>query len=326
MMNHNACPTSARGERRAFTLTELLVVIAIIAVLAAMGSWGVMQALATAKQSRIKLEVDQLDAAFRAYKDTHGSYPPCDFRGLAGSNLLRAHIARAFPRYDISNGVQFRNELQLAGVVNEFRPDQALVFWLKGFSPDPAHPFVTPNGEQIINGMVPNPGVKVQITKLYDFDVTRLQTVPADPSKIPSYFPQGSKTDDTGAPYVYWEASSYPAIQATLPANALIWNCVSAVTPNKYFTNAEAVRPYAFDSNGNGSLDLGGATPEQWANPETCQIIAAGPDGRYSAIGAMPANWQTRLFPTGTYYDPVGADDDNVTNFTPKARLGDAKP
>src|SRR6478672_5242403 len=101
MNNDNACPTSAR-ERRAFTLTELLVVIAIIAVLAAMGSWGVMQALGTAKQSRIKLEVDQLDAAFKAYKDKYGSYPPCNLGGLSGNAPLKAHIARAFPRYNLA--------------------------------------------------------------------------------------------------------------------------------------------------------------------------------------------------------------------------------
>ena len=58
----------AASSRRAFTLTELLVVIAIIAVLAAMVSVGVMRALDTAKQTRIKTEVDQLDAAFKAYQ------------------------------------------------------------------------------------------------------------------------------------------------------------------------------------------------------------------------------------------------------------------
>jgi hypothetical protein len=32
-----------------------------------------------------------------------------------------------------------------------------------------------------------------------------------------------------------------------------------------------------------------------------------------------------KLYPTGTGYDPSGADDDNLTNFSDK-QLGDAKP
>ena len=66
------------GGRRGFTLTELLVVIAILAILASLTAVGVMRALDTAKQTRIKVEVDNLDAAFKAYKEKYGSYPPCD--------------------------------------------------------------------------------------------------------------------------------------------------------------------------------------------------------------------------------------------------------
>ena len=54
---------------------------------------------------------------------------------------LRAHIARAFPRYNIAN---LLNDMKQTGVdIEHTRPDQALVFWLSGFSPDPANPFVS---------------------------------------------------------------------------------------------------------------------------------------------------------------------------------------
>ena len=90
------------AARAGFTLTELLVVISIIAVLASLGTYGAMRALDTAKQARIKAEVDQIDMALKAYREKYGSYPPCDLRS---SNrdcpwpAVRSHVARVFPRY-----------------------------------------------------------------------------------------------------------------------------------------------------------------------------------------------------------------------------------
>ena len=53
-------------------------VITILAMLAALGTVGIMRALDTAKQTRIKIEIDNLDTALKAYKEKYGSYPPCD--------------------------------------------------------------------------------------------------------------------------------------------------------------------------------------------------------------------------------------------------------
>ena len=333
-----------RRAPHGFTLTELLVVIAIIAVLAAMGSWGVMQALGSAKQTRIKLEIDQLDAAFRTYKDKYGSYPP-NLQGLAASAAVRAHIARAFPRYDLT---QLNADLTVAGLDGKFRPDQALVFWLSGFSPDPQHPFVTPGpdpshsaapvrGAQIVNGMVPNPLQQVAVP-LFDFDATRLAAVDSNPQIpimftnngiAPSYFPQGTKPDQSGAPYVYYDADTYnSATAATPPPPVRYFNAFGAGTPfmAPTFPNAGPAIYYALDKDGDGVFN----NQDTWANPDSFQIISAGPDAKYTQpqpnhippLGMEPA----RLFPTGTYYDPSGADDDNVSNFSAKARMGDAKP
>lgn len=320
-------PTPRRPRRRGFTLTELLVVIAIIAVLAAMVSVGVMRALDTAKQTRIKTEVDQLDAAFKAYREKYGSFPPCIFSTAA----LTQHLARAFPRYNVAN---IPGDLAAAGIVPaRFRPDQALVFWLKGFSPDPANPFVTVNGLQIAGGTVLGP---VTVTPLFDFDKSRLAVVDSTgTSTMPSYFPQGTKTDATGAPYLYWDAGTYatppmsmsPGFPDGDPSqNRRIWNDPSAPVPPAQFPNAGPVIHYGFDENGNGIFDT---DVEKWANPDSFQIISAGLDGKYTSppIPLTPLGKQkARLYPTGTNYDVFGADDDNVTNFCPKARLGDAKP
>jgi prepilin-type N-terminal cleavage/methylation domain-containing protein len=330
-----ALPAAGRPARRGFTLTELLVVIAIIAVLAAMGSWGVMQAMGTAKQTRIKVEVDQLDAAIKAYRERYGSYPPARFTGFV------AHLARAFPRY---NTMDFRADWTAAGMeLNAFRPDQALVFWLSGFSPDPQHPFVTPGdptnpaapvkGAQIIAGMVPNPTQKVASAPLYDFDVTRLAAVPStliSPSAkpngvVPSYFPQGTKMDQvpsTGAPYVYWDSQGYAQLASPIVeplANLIMFNESVSPFTAQVFPSAGLLLNYAFDADGDGLFD----NQDTWANPDSFQIISAGPDGKYGAPARLS---RVRLFPTGGGYDPAGADDDNVTNFNSKARIGDAKP
>ncbi|MEN0110411.1 MAG: hypothetical protein AAF805_06770 [Planctomycetota bacterium] len=55
---------------------ELLVVIAIIALLAALITAAAAGALRTARQARIRAEMDQINTALEDYKNTRGSYPP----------------------------------------------------------------------------------------------------------------------------------------------------------------------------------------------------------------------------------------------------------
>ena len=207
--NHQP-PATLPPPRRAFTLTELLVVIAIMAVLAALASVAVVRGLDTAKQTRMKVEVDALDAAFKAYKEKYGSYPPCDLRWANNSAAIKQHIAKAFPRYKISN---LQIDLAKAVDTSTFRPDQALVFWLSGFGPDVTNPFLTPDDAQITNGIVPS-GIKVARSALFDFDKSRrfqFQTpgTASGTTTLHSYFPQGVKTDGTQGPYVYFDSSFY---------------------------------------------------------------------------------------------------------------------
>ena len=335
------------GRPGGFTLTELLVVIAIIAMLVALTSVAVMRALGTAKQTRMKTEVDQLDAAFKAYKEKYGSYPPCDLRidpmASPGDPLynapLRQHVARAFPRYDLAN---LPIELGLAGIdVDNFRPDQTLVFWLRGFSSDPLHPFVSLDDKQISGGVVLMQPVKR--TPLYDFDTTRLVSLSVSGvDTVPSYFPAGVNVSSTpsvsvaspfavwssgGAPYLYWDAQSYQDSAPSPPSTEavpFVFN-LSSPGPPLYADAGEAV-PYWLDTNINGlTADFAGVQQtEDWVNPESFQIIATGSDGRYGAGTRTSAP----CYPTGGGYDSSSnlADDDNVTNFCTAARLEDAKP
>jgi prepilin-type N-terminal cleavage/methylation domain-containing protein len=322
------------AERRGFTLTEMLVVITIIAILASLASVAVVRALDTAKQTRIKLEVDNLDAALKAYKEKYGSYPPCDLRFTGVTPIPNPqtiqHVARLFPRYNMGAGyANLIADLKAAGVDTVyFRPDQALVFWLRGFGPDPTNPF----------------SLATPLTPLFDFDRSRLAQIPTVPPvpgvvPIPSYFPAGVKPDTSGAPYVYWDALSYTYVSPTATAEAQANAFNAQITTNTtippmpaiapIFVNAGTAMPYWADIDGNGASNTTASPTENWVNPDSFQIIAPGMDAKYgtSYVGAT-APFPARLYPTGTYYDASNnfADDDNITNFCNKARLGDAKP
>jgi prepilin-type N-terminal cleavage/methylation domain-containing protein len=312
------CHWSPASARRAFTLTELLVVITIIAILAGLATVAVTRGLDTAKQTRTKVEVDGLDMALKAYKEKYGSYPPCDLRidpaaavGAAGYNApLRAHVARAFPRYDITT---IAVDIPKYVDSKNFRPDQALVFWLGGFNPDPTQPFLNLNNFTLLP--------KAQRTAaFFNFDPARLVALnstttpwnlPAPAQQCPSYIPQGSKNN---VPYVYYDAATILYNVAFSPMQTW-WFDGSAVAT---LTTAGISMPYSADPSPGGQI----------VNPESFQIVSAGGDDIYGVTtftGPFPPQ---RFYPSGTGYDFSSnlADDDNITSFCNKARLGDAKP
>jgi prepilin-type N-terminal cleavage/methylation domain-containing protein len=320
----------------AFTLTELLVVITIIAVLAALSTAGVMRAMSTARQTGMKTELDQLDAALKSYKEKYGSYPPCnlDLTNTQALAALRSHVARAFPRYNIA-GLQ--SDLQQVGLrLDAFRPDQALVFWLKGFSPDVSNPFVSADGQQIVYNPSTNTSTKtgpVKTSPFFEFDQGRLLSVAAGES--PAYFPRGVKVTSSvatpypqwtsgGGPFVYFDPANYQRTAANCTTNTPAQPFEFNANPI-FYASAGAAVPYWNDANNNRSTCTTGADEsENWANPDSIQIIATGLDGRYGLGGTPPL--VARLYPTGFSYDPAGTDDDNVSNFCTSARMGDAKP
>jgi prepilin-type N-terminal cleavage/methylation domain-containing protein len=59
-----------------FTLVELLVVITIIGILASLITVAAVGALRKAHETRIKVEVDQIDSAIEEYKNKTTAYPP----------------------------------------------------------------------------------------------------------------------------------------------------------------------------------------------------------------------------------------------------------
>jgi prepilin-type N-terminal cleavage/methylation domain-containing protein len=352
--------SSQLPNRRAFTLTELLVVIAIIAMLVALTSVGVMTAMAKARATRIKTELDQIDSAMKAYKEKFGSYPPCNFAfnqsGLtppekaARLARIKQHLAMAFPRYDMnkvdpSNSKQkLENDLAQAGLdLENFRPDQALVFWLRGFSPNPLNPILSVNGKQIENNAEVGTVIK-RASGFFEFDDTRFVGLTLDTTKLPnpspSYIPAGLRVTTnpptatrtfpewTGGapPMLYWDASFYEFAAPVTGGSEAQPNTFNT-TGVTLFTNAGVATPYWHDRNGNGrtNLNVDENSQETWANPDSYQLIACGGDNKYG--NANPPSADARMYPIGKNYDAVAmTDDDNATNFTSKARIGDDKP
>jgi type II secretory pathway pseudopilin PulG len=217
---------------------ELLAVIMIIAMLAALVTPAVMQALNSARNAAIKSEIDMLHMALMNYKSEYGVLPPT-VDSPAGS--AARHLKRLFPRCadpagQLNSGLRTPNGNQVV-----LSPLTALTAWLGGYTPDPQSPLV---GKR---------------QKLYDFDQARVD------SATGAYFPAGKR----GSPYVYIPASQYVALQyagnsnvgahfippppspSALPADTRLW-----------FTNLNFSPPQRQD----------------FANPDTFQILCAGRD------------------------------------------------
>lgn len=342
-------------SRRGFTLTELLVVITIIAILASLGTVAVMRAMTTARATAIKTELDQIDAALKRYKDQFGSYPPCNLAfaesGISSAEQqrrlgqLRQHLSMAFPRYT-ADAARIRRDLTAAGIdVENFRPDQALVFWLQGFSSDPTNPILSVDS-RVINpstGAVdPASTVQKRANNFFEFEVERLVGVESGSvtNPAPSYFPTNARLSVNqvatkrfpeyvggGVPVIYFDSRDYEQSAAVVGGAEAKPRTFNSTSP-PLFADAGFAAPYWQDKNANGRTNLAADADaqESWINPDSFQLIAAGQDHKYFVINPMPTlPMDAHLFPTGTRIDVI-TEGDNSVNFTSTATLGDELP
>jgi prepilin-type N-terminal cleavage/methylation domain-containing protein len=146
--------------RWAFTLIELLVVIAIIGILMALIGVAASAALKRAHEAQIKIEIDQLDAAFEQVKNKMGAFPPnCENDGITPvpapidepsmADDFKHFMKLAFPRSRESDDllcvlVEYPSPVKLVDYPKSLdggiSASEALVFWLGGFSSDPKYP------------------------------------------------------------------------------------------------------------------------------------------------------------------------------------------
>ena len=188
------------APRRAFTLVELLVVITIIGILASLITVAAVGALKKARQTQIKVELDQISGGFDEYKNKTTAYPPnCQTDGTGSTatapidetavlNDIKRHLKQAFPRHQEPDEVIFK----LAGLATTGAPlpsgqglqggmtaGEAVVFWLGGFSQDPKYPISGEGGPSYSiaskgNATNGNDDPIESRKWVYPFDVSRL--------------------------------------------------------------------------------------------------------------------------------------------------------
>jgi len=238
--------------RSGFTLVEVLVVTVIIGILLALVSAAVFPALQSAKEFAITSEASQLSMAMESLKAEYGTgNPPAD---LSSSDDLYNYVVRTFPRYspgDLNgdtniDGADYQQAItSISGVSSTFDPGNALVFWLVGFSDNPAAPF---------DGHADRMNGTKMTSPFYEFDIDRLG---ADSTAgTIRYFPKLSVDDYADAPpqraFLYFDKKCYD-------------------DDHPYLT---FLKPY---------LKSGSTTT--YSNPRGFQIINAGLDGQLGAGG-----------------------------------------
>ena len=298
-----ASSTRSRGNRcrSGFTLVEVLVVTVIIGILIALVSAAVFPALQSAKEFAITSEAGQLGMAIEAFKSHYGrGYPPADLTAPAsgGVDPLYNFVRDAFPRFtevpDPNNpgnmlpldeenlrtylqNLKNEDEVVEGVYIDTFDPGQSLVFWLVGFSNDPADPF---------DGHVARMRGKDLEKAFYAFDPGRL----------------GTRNEDG-----VWTVHYYPETVKNMNSDEA--NATGGSLSFLYFDKRAYDKSY--DPNGpdgGGSLPTFSAYRENdgtnpFYNPTSFQIISAGLD--------------KQLGEGGICSQPMtGADADNITNFS----------
>lgn len=283
-----------RPRRGGFTLVEMLVVLAIIGILAALIIPAVWQAVLSAREARIILEVSQLNDAVERYRQTHGAYPPDRFNSPA----IVPHMRRAFPKHEEGAGAG----TPLGQLVYpNLTPAEALVFWLGQIINDPRHPISSLAEPDVIY-----PFVETRLRP------TRTVTLGTRLVQLYEYLPP----DGGLAPYVYFPAPY--TVTDTATGNLVVdhfafdsdGDAVADLNVYPYLSN----RPMSAGEV-NPALSPPPAVQLQWCNPTTFQIISAGLDGEYG-VDTSPINGGSgyKIFPDGVNYSEQ--DFDNIANFS----------
>jgi prepilin-type N-terminal cleavage/methylation domain-containing protein len=236
-----------------FTLVEMLVVIVIISILAALISTAAASAMWTAKQHKIKMELDMLAGAMEAFHQKYNSYPPTNLsmlQDMSGNYYanpqLNAFVARAFPRYTALSGntipQQIALDLSNAGVdITEFNPQVALVFWLSGFGPDPTDPFNRANAT-------------VSRSSFFSFFQTQLMAWQAGATSL-----SPATVSPTGTAYQYGGTTRYDSLSPpSYGIGQMVYNAPYGNAAYCYFDNQSYGQPISSSTSVYG--DVAGAS------------------------------------------------------------------
>ena len=356
--------TNVAGQRRgaarrqAFTLTELLIVIAIIAVLAGLIAAAAVNALRRGRETRVTLELKNMAGAVENFKNDYGMYPPNGMTEMApvpnptpgtSAALVKADFVRAFkkafPRHNEPNaliealaGVTPPGAANMNGPLDYgMRANEALYFWLGGFSSDEQYPISGPGGPSFSTAAGE---VLENRNKRYEFDLGRLG--PRDdngaydsakgrfvtyeinmgngvePRRINfwQYTPSGSEQ-----PFVYFDVSRHkPGITRTTPSaiggpgKYDLW----AANPAEGFPHIYALKQLREGATGTAN----NVANVVFVNQGKFQLLHAGLDDDWDDAAFKQAGTLTvqpssadnlLLLPAGPFIGPIA---DTLTDFT----------
>lgn len=273
---------SQRSARAAFSLVELLMVIAILGILAALILPAVNNARLTAQYAEVNADMQKIGTAITAFKTRFGIEPPSSITicenpaNWASQAVSRRLIKQIWPQFDFTLSREFDGDAsgssgyQSENITLDGR--ECLVFFLggmvdsssgalRGFSKNPANPFVIDNGTrdgpflEIDGGIDPSTGRPTG--RLVDTDndgaPELLDTLPSQTQPylyFSSYGGVGYQTTDCGpgrSPY-YRDGSGSD------PYNSDGYQLISPGLDNEYGSGGVLDTE---DANGNGTLDAG---------------------------------------------------------------------
>jgi prepilin-type N-terminal cleavage/methylation domain-containing protein len=350
-------PTSNIQHRRAFTLVELLVVITIIGILASLIVTAAIGAMGKAQDTRIKAEINQIDAALVEYKNKVTAFPPnCQTDGTdpidenAVFNDLKVHLKQIAPRHQEPDDL-LRCLAGLNPQNSAFRTldggltaGEAIVFWLGGFSSDPKYPISGEGGPSYnvegISGPDQAKADPVESRKwVFPFEVTRL--APRDADK---YFDEsdgrfitypGPKNEarrinfwqytprNQEQPYLYFDVSRHPAYDTTNPATAARFDPPAATA------SSLALHVHPFKKRAESAS--AGSPLIEFMNAGKFQVFHCGRDDEWDedafeqmSVHELGTSWDDYvLFPEGPF---IGEMADTIVNFTEQTKIEDAQP
>lgn len=344
----------ASSRHTAFTLTELLIVIAIIAVLAGLIGAAAVNALRASRRNAIVLEIKNISAAIENFRTDYGAYPPNGMSNAVAANdfnvsgspgaLVKADFVRmfkkAFPRHQEPQALieamagfppNGTTVVRNGPLVNGMRGNEALVFWLGGFSSNEQYPISGEGGPSFVD--VVNGEVLEDRNRRYEFDLGLL-----GPRNDAGGFDDGPNrgrfityTVDTGngnqnRRINFWQFTPKGSEQP------LVYFDVSRHKPgttrgryDAWAANPAAGFPYIYALK-QLREGVSVATSENdlaFVNQGKFQLIHAGLDGdwgdeSYRRMGfwttpTPPTVAELTKFPIGPYIGPIA---DNLSNFT----------